>query len=217
MAVLKVILVPAMAVVLLAVGPAGAAYEYTVTGVAAGDVLNIRDNVAAAESAGSAKIVGTIPANATGVAGTGVTILLGRTRWHEISFNGVTGWVSGRYLAPAPDGDATPPTDLACSGTEPFWSMQFSEGRAVRRHATGELSGGGVEYSVLPPVVAVGRTHVWAMSISRKGSGGTGTAVFLRTDMCSDGMSDFTYPIEFVLSDADGGQTVLSGCCSLRR
>lgn len=208
---------PAMAMALLAGNPAAAFYEYSVTGVEAGDVLNIRENVASADSPTSARIVGTIPADARGVAGTGVTIVVGNDRWHEVSYNGVKGWVSGRYLAPAQDGSGTPPTQLACAGTEPFWSIEFSDGQAVRRDATEEASADGTGYAVSPPAAAVGRNHVWAMNMTRRGSAGTGTAVFIRTDSCSDGMSDFTYPIEFVFSETDGGQTVLSGCCSLSR
>jgi SH3-like domain-containing protein len=66
---------------------------YRVIDVASDDVLNIR----AGPSAGHA-IVGAIPPGARGVR------LVGRCQgWCPISYNGASGWVKGRYLAPEPD------------------------------------------------------------------------------------------------------------------
>jgi uncharacterized membrane protein len=193
--------------------PAHAQYDYAVTGVAADDVLNIRRHVAEAGQVGDAEIVGTIPPGATGVAGTGRTATVGDSLWREVTFGGITGWVAARYLRSV-DGEAAVPTDLACSGTEPFWSMAFRAGAAVRQDpdAATELA-----YATSPPRKARGRSHVWSVDLDRSGLPAGGTAVFVRTDTCSDGMSDVTYPIEFVLSESGEDGVVLSGCCHLAR
>lgn len=83
---------------------------YRVTGVASNDVLNIR-----AKPSGSAGKVGEIPPNADGVKNLGCQGGLSlsqwqkaspsrrraaaRSRWCRVTFNGVTGWVAGRFLA----------------------------------------------------------------------------------------------------------------------
>jgi SH3-like domain-containing protein len=69
--------------------PRGA--RYRVVGVAWNDVLNMR----AAPTASSA-IVGTIPPDAAGIAGTGGC----DGAWCRVSYLGLAGWVNTRFLAP---------------------------------------------------------------------------------------------------------------------
>jgi len=91
--------VPALLIFLLCLGlspqPVAAnegARTYRVVDVEYDDVLNIR----AGPSAGYA-IVGEIPPGGRGVR------LVGRCQgWCPVSYNGASGWVSGRYLAPEP-------------------------------------------------------------------------------------------------------------------
>jgi uncharacterized protein YraI len=82
---------------------------YAVTGVAAGSVLNLR----AEPSAGSRKI-GKIPHDAQGLKNLGCTGVpsfadwlkmseterrrAGRDRWCRVCYQGLVGWVAGRYL-----------------------------------------------------------------------------------------------------------------------
>ena len=210
-------LVVVVAAALLA-GPAAAFYEYKVTGVAAGDVLNIREDVASAGQVSSARIVGTIPADATGVEGTGVTVEIGGSLWRQVTHGGVTGWVAARFLSPVEDASGDrPPADLHCGGTEPFWSMTFSAASAVREDPF--ATGGTARFAYVPAPgrFASGRRHVWSVMLRPAAGSQAATAVFIRTDACSDGMSDFTYPIEFVLSGSGPDGPVLSGCCQLKR
>jgi uncharacterized membrane protein len=203
---------------ILVAAPAAAFYDYRVIGVAANDVLNIRKDVASAGQVSAAPIVGSIPSGATGVKGTGVTVEVEGSLWRQVVHGGVVGWVAARYLeASETAGPVSAPVDLTCGGTEPFWSMTFGTSRAVREDPGTGTSVERLPYVPTPPRFAAGRSHVWSVALRSAGGSPAATAVFIRTDACSDGMSDFTYPIEFVLSedDADGG--VLSGCCQLTR
>lgn len=215
MAVRKLIL---MSVLAIFAGPAQADYEYKVTGVAAGDVLNIREDVASAGQVSSARIVGTIPPGAAGIRGTGVTVTVGANLWRQVSYGGVTGWVAARFLAELDRADSgSPPDRLQCSGTEPFWSMNFSGSKAVLEDLFSGSETRKSDFVTTPGRYAEGRRHVWSvMAKAADGSKGA-TAAFIRTDACSDSMSDFTFPIEFVLTEHGPDGLILSGCCQLMR
>lgn len=99
---------------------------YRVTGVASDDVLNIR-----ARPSASGDKVGSIPHDGDGIANLGCEGGLSyaewsaaseeeraassRHRWCQISFEGVEGWVAGRFLAEgsAPKGVASPSFDCS--------------------------------------------------------------------------------------------------------
>ena len=57
------------------------------------DVLYVRS-----AASGSASIVGALPFDATGVAASGETRVVGKTTWVEVSYGGFTGWASRSYL-----------------------------------------------------------------------------------------------------------------------
>ena len=203
---------------LLVAAPAAAFYDYRVTGVAANDVLNIRKDVASAGQVSAAPIIGSIPSGATGVKGTGVTVEVEGSLWRQVVHDGVVGWVAARYLAASERaGPVSAPVGLTCGGTEPFWSMTFDASRAVREDPGAGASVDRFRYVPTPPRFAAGRSHVWSVALRSAGGSPAATAVFIRTDACSDGMSDFTYPIEFVLTEDDRDGAVLSGCCQLTR
>jgi hypothetical protein len=106
-----------LAASILALGPGSASAEadgpdfYAVTGVAANDVLNIR-----AEPHADAELIGKIPPDGTCVRNLGckggLTLrefteliedqkakrLQENPRWCRIEYQGVTGWVAGRFL-----------------------------------------------------------------------------------------------------------------------
>lgn len=199
-------------------GPAEAMYEYKVTGVAGGDVLNIRDGIDSAQQVSSAPIVGSIPPDTEGVLGTGVTIEVGGSLWRQVVHRGIKGWVAARYLTEMQDNafDVLP-EEFRCAGSEPFWSMHFSGGSAVRENPSGTAGKSRTVYAPEPVRLASGRRNIWAVVLKPFSGSQGATAVFLRTETCSDGMSDFTYPIEFVLTEHDAEGEVLSGCCQLQR
>lgn len=68
---------------------------YRVSGVSQNDVLHIRP------APGNLKIsVAQIPPGASGIIVTGAAVRVGRTFWLPIKYNGVSGWVNKKYLAP---------------------------------------------------------------------------------------------------------------------
>ncbi len=84
----------ALFISLATISTATAAERYIVSGVASWDTLNIRSQPSARSA-----IIGEIPANGKNVNSSGQERQNGRTTWIRVTHNGVTGWVSKRYLA----------------------------------------------------------------------------------------------------------------------
>ena len=92
-------------------------FEFRVTGVKRSDVLNIRERVDDQATISQKKILGQIPANSGGVYGSGATLRVGSSRWYEIRYKNVRGWVNGRYLQPvASDLGSELESNLFCGG-----------------------------------------------------------------------------------------------------
>ena len=102
---------------------------YDVTGVAAGDVLNVRSDSHAA----GAKL-GELAYDATDV-----EVVRQRNGWALVNVGEGAGWVSMRYLAgqPGQDGNTLSPPAW-CTGTEPFWSLELLPGWHAVQHARAE-------------------------------------------------------------------------------
>ena len=100
---------------------------FDVTGVAAGDALNIREAPSA-----RAAILGRLAPDATGVEG-----VAARDGWMQVNVAERSGWVSARHLVPAGAvwTSGLPPT-LNCGGTEPFWSLTQAPGGLNLRRPT---------------------------------------------------------------------------------
>lgn len=77
-----------------AISQATAAERYIVSGVENWDTLNIRSQPSAKSA-----IIGEIPSNGKNVNSNGQERGNGRTTWIRVTHNGVSGWVSKRYLA----------------------------------------------------------------------------------------------------------------------
>lgn len=201
---------PAVLAVLISCWAATAAFAqpvhtdpryYRVTGVAAGDVLNIR-----AAPTASAKVIGTFERGAQPV-----EVLNIDEGWAQVIIGDGMGWAKAEYLEPirmSPVGDSALPVGLACAGTEPFWSL-----RVDRTSVTYSAAGAGER--VMSLVEASGFAGVGPATnfVLAAGKSGSITAV-VSNQLCSDGMSNRDYPrrIDVVLSDA-GGVTGLTGCC----
>ena len=76
------------------ISQATAAERYIVSGVESWDTLNIRSQPSARSA-----IIGEIPADGQNINSSGETRGNGRTTWIRVTYNGVSGWVSKRYLA----------------------------------------------------------------------------------------------------------------------
>lgn len=88
---------------------------FVVTGVKAGDFLNMRSSPGASHA-----ITGRIPHNGQGVVMTGEEKTVGGTTWAKVYWAGVGGWVSKRYLLPESQArSAPPPAATAPAAPEP--------------------------------------------------------------------------------------------------
>ncbi|WP_417770659.1 SH3 domain-containing protein, partial [Stappia sp.] len=126
---------------------------HDVSGVEAGDVLNIR----AAPDAG-AKIVGGLAPDATDIE---VIAPSDNPRWGLVNTAEGRGWAALRYLRRQPGQwlGAVPPM-RHCSGTEPFWSLALP-GDGTLRFATPEAETDGLGFR---PVASQNRRDRYAMT-----------------------------------------------------
>lgn len=171
---------------------------FDVTGVAADDVLNIRQ-----EPDASAAKVGALLPDAKDVE---VVDLSTDGKWGLVSTGERSGWVSMRFLEPNPvNEDYIFTRALVCSGTEPFWSLGIIQGQQAV-YATPDS--GAETYPAGLVNTAEGRTDRFLL-----GMGERLTAV-IRREQCSDGMSDRVFGLDIDLV-IDGSQ-LYSGCCSLK-
>lgn len=172
---------------------------YAVTGVAAGDVLNIR-----ARPDAGAPIIGSLAPDATGV-----EVIATSGTWAVVNSAEGSGYAALRFLRrePGPEWNALQ-TPLACFGTEPFWSLEIDPQRGEARFMTPDDQAPAAE-----KISGRWPAQPWAQSAAIGLS--DGIAVLAGAE-CSDGMSDRSYGIAvdiFRTGPAGGGR--LSGCCLL--
>ena len=169
--------------------------RFSVTGVGAGDVLNVRRAPSA-----SAPVVATLPPGSTGVE------VLSRSpdgRWGLTPLREGSGWVSLRYLAPEAASGTPLPRPLLCRGTEPFWSLSVTGTGAVF-----ETPDGGA----VPPR-PLGEVAGFAGGVAAFDAGGETLDLTVVRRACSDGMSDRPYGFTALVWNRGG--TFLEGCCAL--
>lgn len=174
---------------------------YSVTGVAAGDWLNIR-----AEPSARAEIIGRFDRTQRDIE------VIGRNEagtWGLVNVGERTGWTSLRYLArQGGEGWTAMSQPFSCFGTEPFWRARYLPGfnRLEVERAGGRVNAYGTQWhgrvAGRPPYAA-------GLSLT-----GGGFATF-RAGTCSDGMSDSLYGFSVLLYDQPGDG--LEGCCTLAR
>jgi uncharacterized membrane protein len=176
---------------------------FGVAGVGAGDVLNVRE----LPDAGSAK-VGTLAADAVGIE---VVERDPSGRWGKVNAGERSGWVAMRYLAPEPAVWATGavPANLACLGTEPFWSLRTAPGE-VRL----ETPDAPVERLPLAAILDSGIERDPRRVLSAGEGAESLTAVMLPM-ACSDGMSERSYGLDVTLVLGEAPPRMLTGCCSI--
>ncbi|MFN4157187.1 MAG: SH3 domain-containing protein [Gemmobacter sp.] len=181
---------------------------HDVTGVAIGDMLNVR-----AEPRADSPIIGRLNPTARGIE---VTALSADGRWGRVNDEETAGWAAIRFLArqPRPDWTALQ-TRMICSGTEPFWSMPVDAARGQ-----GDLSRMGEgSWRLRIDWTAPVHGRIGEIGLGLAGDGVSGVAS-LTGETCSDGMSDRMsgIAIRLFLIDPTGGAARtqgLGGCCSL--
>jgi uncharacterized membrane protein len=171
--------------------------------------------------------VGEIPARAGGVMGTGRQRHVGRALWREVEYQGVRGWVHGKYIrreaSTIPPATAAPPRDgagvfiedLVCVGHAPSWKLVVDrDGSTAGRTAAG---------AILTDVHALGAQlqkgssakapRTWSMTLEDAQGVGVATLT-LREQRCTAGNGSEIYGYEVSTHQPDG--TVLAGCCNRR-
>lgn len=174
---------------------------FDVRGVASNDVLNIR-----AEPNGSAEIYGEYFFDRKGVE---VIAISDDRKWGQVVTGGENGWVSMRFLKVRDNSYGRTPEQLACHGTEPFWSFSIND-------LSAELERMGEPTKALDISWWTGSANNAYGSIAFGLEGGDGPHnALLSRQMCSDGMSDadFGWSIFIINSSADN-HGLLTGCCS---
>lgn len=173
---------------------------HAVSGVAADDVLNIREK----PDAGSA-IIGALAPNATGVEVLGIS-----GTWALVNTAEGSGYAALRFLVrePGPAWNALQ-TPLICLGTEPFWSLEIEPvaGKA-KLVPSDDLNGYLLKIKELWPATLAAPAA--ALSLDEG-------MVVLTPAVCSDGMSDRSYGISVDMFLEQPETLRLSGCCLLAR
>ncbi len=172
-----------------------------VSGVSAGDVLNIR-----AEPSARAAIVGSFARDAVGIEVIGLNE--DRT-WGLVRTGEGVGWSSMRFLTREhADAWHSGTHSLTCTGTEPFWTFSFylpgNRAEFVSPDDSWEVR---TDAPILPATA-------FPPTLALPFSGAHEGFAVLRNGVCSDGMSDRLYGLEAQVYFR--GQAVgLTGCCQM--
>ena len=174
--------------------------SYSVTGVGANDVLNIR-----AEPSSKAELIGEI-----GPFGLNIEVLelSSDRKWGKVGVPEGNGWVSMAYLdLITPDDSDLVQRPLSCLGTEPFWSVSlYPRGAEYNSPDTGA-----VPMTVTHEAVA---DHGFLIQLE-EGPTLNRTLIVTR-EACSDGMSDRAFGFSTrMFTEAPDGNESLRGCCTL--
>lgn len=171
---------------------------FDVTGVAADDTLNIRQNPRA-----TAGLLADLPPDATGIE---VIRLSDSGGWGLVNIDERAGWTSMQFLERQAGQDwQTPPAITRCYGAEPFWGLDLHPDTLGFSTPVESLS---IDLPQIDPVA--GRREPWSVSVETEH--GPLYAIVSRQS-CSDGMSDIEsgYRIDLI----QVGQGSLTGCCTL--
>lgn len=182
--------------------------SYKVAGVAKGDSLTVREEPFDGGKPSEWKEVGRIPADATDVLGTGRSKRVDEQRWLEVSFGATGGWVNAKFLEGADGFPDLRGETFRCSGTEPFWGVTL--GPNGGEYSTPESRTKLTMDRVQP---AVGRPFPLLYRLT-DAKGRKVRATVSHQNWCSDGMSDYDYTFQVLLSDDDN---LHEGCCVIER
>ncbi|WP_019956508.1 hypothetical protein [Yoonia vestfoldensis] len=174
---------------------------YEVVGVASDDQLNIR-----AEPNAGSDIIGALAFDRTAVQ---VIMFSTAGGCALVNHQERAGWVAARFLqrsAPVDGPLGFSARNLSCFGTEPFWSMQITDGRValstpegIAQHPVTAVYGSGSEASPGANTVFFD----WSAD-------GVPVRSHILPGICGDGMSDLAFGLHYI-DDAFGHR----GCCSL--
>lgn len=175
---------------------------YDVTGVAASDTLNVRDGPST-----DFDVLAKLPYDAAGIE---VVETDKSGKWGLINVGERAGWVALDYMTRRPgQPEQGLPGDLACTGTEPFWSFRLTpDGKAVFARDEKELA--------LPSVLTVPSQNRSDRAALFADGGDTVVTAIVGRASCSDGMSGRAYGLGIDLLVTDKTEVrVYSGCCRI--
>ncbi len=180
---------------------------YTVTGVAPNDTLNIRQQPRA-----DSPDIGDLQPNQN----VEVLALSEDEKWGLISFGEGTGWVATRFLRETPKTQGLSPdlpygipSEMACSGTEPFWGLRLLTEQSVTFTDYSDGIGGDRTYQITGVGRATNRGIQHYVFTAPPLTG------FLNRATCDDGMSEALFGWElFVVFKRDGQLNMIQGCCT---
>ncbi|HRN88782.1 hypothetical protein [Hyphomicrobium sp.] len=195
--------------VMTALCSAATAFEsYQVTGVKAGDTLTLRAEPTEGGKPSDWTALGSIPADAQNVLGTGRSVQINGQPWAEVSFGGVLGWVNAKFLAAMSDPPDLKSETFQCSGTEPFWGVTLGPEK-------GEYSDPEQSFPLTTERVQPSTARLFPLLYRLKDDKGRSyRATVTQRPGCIDGMSDYEYAFEVLLS---GDENFEQGCCVVKR
>jgi uncharacterized membrane protein len=184
--------------------------RYRVVNVATDDTLNVREHPSK-----SAPAIGSLLPTTTGIIVTGISQSVEGATWWQVlhgAAEGSTGWVNAQFLA-RDDASGEPESDfnLRCVGTEPFWSLDLTTGQAIFLGPEG-LS---IKWraSHWRQAAGFGPGHRFAIELGSAEHSHEGWAAVSRAQQfCTDGMSDFEYPYDVIITIPRGD--IMGGCCA---
>ena len=135
-----------------------------------------------------------------------------RGNWAKVSYSGGNGYVSTHYITPGGGTNVSTgmQTGLVCAGTEPFW--QFNIASDGRTRFEDVVNGTPAIYSQLGAVNGFGVMASYPFDFQTANVVGK-----LDRKLCSDGMSDLSYPFRLQLDAPIGGQMrTVHGCCTIQ-
>lgn len=185
---------------------------FRVVDVADDDTLNIRRGPGS-----SYEIMGEF---LPGEGGIEITALSANGKWGQTNYEGEAGWVFMRYLAAEAGSTDNLPFGLACSGTEPFWSLALKSDETAEGEfwPMGLVDEGTTRWGAVWAARPANRiTPNYGFRVMAETSGHNIRASgIIRTQACNDGMSDreYGYSIDLLLRQG-GTHYYVDGCCSL--
>lgn len=204
----SLVVVTLLAGFVMPAAPAGAFETYKVVGVASGDRLALREEPQEGGKPSEWKELGSIPSDATNIPGTGRSKEVGKQRWSEVAVGSVTGWVNARFLIAVDDPVDLKDATFNCFGTEPFWGVTLSP-------KASELSDPDSKSKLTVERVQPAMARFFPLLYRlRNEKGQSLRASIAHQQWCSDGMSDYDYAFQVLLSDDENFH---EGCCFLKR
>ena len=170
---------------------------YSVNGVAANDVLNIRQ-----APDPTSPIIGTLAPDAAGV-----EVVDESDGWASVNTGEALGYAAARFLS-AESGSPWYQLEqpISCSGTEPFWSFEIDTPKMTTTFTSATS-----EKPRVLPIQGLWPGNSWSTSAAVAVA--EGMAV-LRHEACNDGMSERGYGIAIDIF-LNGGNHRISGCCTM--